>query len=41
MFWGRWPDPLDVGYMVVAAGVALVIGMKVFNHLEDEMANEL
>lgn len=41
MFWGRWPDPLDLGYMVVVAVAALIIGMAVFDRLEDEMANEL
>jgi len=41
MFWGRWPDPVDVGYMVVAATIMLAIGLWGFARLEDEMANEL
>lgn len=41
MFYGRWPDPVDLGYMAVVASAALAFGLWVFNRLEDEMANEL
>lgn len=41
MFFGRWPDPFDVLYMVVAATVIAVIGWRVFTRLERDMALEL
>jgi ABC-type polysaccharide/polyol phosphate export permease len=41
MFWGRWPDPLDIGYMAVAATAMIAIGLWAFAKLSDEMANEL
>jgi lipopolysaccharide transport system permease protein len=41
MFWGQWPDALDVGYMAVVAGAMLALGLWVFDRLDDEMANEL
>ena len=41
MFYGRWPELLDLGYMAVVAPAVLGLGMWVFNRLEDEMANEL
>lgn len=41
MFFGRWPDPVDVGYMCVASAVSLVLGAHVFRRLERDMALQL
>ena len=41
MFFGRWPDPVDVAYMCVASTIALVAGWQVFRRLERDMALEL
>ena len=41
LFFGEWPEPVDVVYSAVAGGLALLIGWRVFRHLEGEMAVEL
>ncbi len=41
LFWGEWPFWGDVLYSAVAAALMLVAGMRVFRHLEREMAVEL
>ncbi len=41
LFFGRWPDPGDVTYCVVAAGAMIGLGVAVFRRLEREMAVQL
>lgn len=41
MYYGRFPTALDLGYSVVFAGVALVVGWSVFNRLQGGFAEEL
>lgn len=41
MFWGEWPDPVDLVYSAVAATAMVVIGWRVFRRLERDMAVEL
>lgn len=41
MFWGKWPNPWDVGYAFVVGAIVLAIGVWVFRKLEPEMAAEL
>lgn len=41
LFYGVWPDPVDVAYSAVSGIVVLVLGWYVFRRLEGEMAVEL
>lgn len=41
LFFGQWPSVTDAVYCVVAAGLALAIGIVSFKRLEREMAVEL
>jgi ABC-2 type transport system permease protein len=41
LFFGRWPDVLDLGYAALAAAAVLGFGWWLFQRLEGEMAVEL
>lgn len=41
LFFGRWPDPVDVAYMCVASVVVLAVGWWAFQRLERDMALQL
>ena len=41
LFFGRWPDPIDVAYMAVASAIALGVGWWTFRRLERDMALQL
>jgi ABC-type polysaccharide/polyol phosphate export permease len=41
LFWGRWPDPVDVAYSGIVGGAVLALGIVIFRRMEPEMAVEL